>query len=463
MQVKEADHLPLRLTLFDKCDCPLGGGQPSIIIWENVPGAFSSNSGADFRAVLEEIAEAEIPVPEGGKWAEAGMVELPDRQIAWRCLDAQFWGVPQRRKRIFLVCDFAGRRAGKILFERQGVSGNTSESSCEGQGIAGTVKNSTGNASSFIAKNSAKARSIGYAEELSPTIDTDGSVRVITKEPLTFTVGNLNRGADPRPSQNGICATLRASYNDQSPCVLYDMTHANEVIRPVKPNIAPTLNSRMGTGGNQVPLKLETYSVDMGGGKSYVNIGKNISSTITTTHGGAPAITVNTETYQKVSGPLMANSHPYTGQDAYSDMLITQPAYSLQGNVVDRNSHQHGFGINKEVAPTLNTQDKHAVAAVDCRNLRETPESGTLQAKENGGQSLNYTNPVRLNYKVRRLTPTECERLQGLPDGYTDVPLNGKPATDTNRYKACGNGMAQPCADFVMEGVAREKIKEGNK
>lgn len=109
-----------------------GGRQPRFFIWENVPGAFTSGSerGADFRAVLESIAETDIPMPKDGRWAAAGMVQCPKCEIAWRVLDAQFWGVPQRRKRIFLVADFAAtdRRAGKILFVSKSGNRNIKES-----------------------------------------------------------------------------------------------------------------------------------------------------------------------------------------------------------------------------------------------------------------------------------------------------------------------------------------------
>jgi DNA (cytosine-5)-methyltransferase 1 len=91
-------------------------------VWENVPGAFSSNKGHDFRAVLEEISQTEIPMPKDNKWAESGVVEWDSGSLAWRVFDAQYWGIPQRRKRIFLVADFGGFTAGEILFESQ--SGN---------------------------------------------------------------------------------------------------------------------------------------------------------------------------------------------------------------------------------------------------------------------------------------------------------------------------------------------------
>ena len=101
------------------------GKYPRFVVWENVPGAFSSNKGMDFRAVLEEIGQTEIPMPPNGKWANAGMAELPQCEIAWRVLDAQYWGVPQRRRRIFLVADFAadGRCAGKYYLSARACLG----------------------------------------------------------------------------------------------------------------------------------------------------------------------------------------------------------------------------------------------------------------------------------------------------------------------------------------------------
>jgi len=113
---------------------------PRYTVWENVCGAFSSNKGHDFRAVLEEIAETEIPMPEGGKWASAGMVELPDRQIAWRVMDAMHFGVAQRRKRIFLVTNFGDKRAGEILFVEKGLPWNNSPSQQEGEAIADHIR-----------------------------------------------------------------------------------------------------------------------------------------------------------------------------------------------------------------------------------------------------------------------------------------------------------------------------------
>ena len=106
--------------------CKTNGKYPRFVVWENVPGAFSSNKGDDFKAVLEEICKVKderISVPQSGKWTNAGEILGEEFSLAWRVLDAQYWGVPQRRKRIYLVADFAATSAGKILFESEGVSG----------------------------------------------------------------------------------------------------------------------------------------------------------------------------------------------------------------------------------------------------------------------------------------------------------------------------------------------------
>ena len=120
------------------------GEYPKWFVWENVPGAFSSNKGLDFKAVLEEISEAEIPMPKSGRWAPAGMVRSGKCDICWRVLDAQYWGVPQRRKRIFLIADFRDERRAEVLFEPESECRNTSESTEQGKGTAEGTERCTG-------------------------------------------------------------------------------------------------------------------------------------------------------------------------------------------------------------------------------------------------------------------------------------------------------------------------------
>lgn len=121
--------------------------RPRYMVWENVPGAFSSHGGEDFRAVLEETARVvdpttAIPRPPKGKWSTTGAIVADGWSLAWRVFDAQFWGVPQRRRRIALIADFGGQSAPEILFERESVSGNTEESGTPGKATAGAIEKS---------------------------------------------------------------------------------------------------------------------------------------------------------------------------------------------------------------------------------------------------------------------------------------------------------------------------------
>jgi DNA (cytosine-5)-methyltransferase 1 len=374
-----------------------GGQYPRFAIWENVPGAFSSNGGEDFRAVLAEIAEAEIPMPASGKWANAGMVRTERVDVAWRTLDAQYWGVPQRRKRIFLVADFGGRCAGEILFKPSCVSWNSQAGRKAREEAAATVGDGI-EESNCLTPWDVQSRRIHDVNGKWPSLyGGEGGGHGYVAQCVTSGTG---RRYDPETE------TLIP--------ILYDMTHAEEVMRPVKKGIAPTLNSRMGTGGNQVPVMLAFGP----GGQHEV-------------------------------------SHAIRSQPSKADKPDST-TYVIQN--ATRGKSQNGLGISQEdVSYTLDSLGNHAVATVDCRNLYENEEiSATIQSKPNGGHSLNYQNPVRIGYRVRRLTPLECERLMGFPDGWTDIPG----ASDTARYKALGNSIAIPCLDYIFEGMSKV-IEEG--
>ena len=283
--------------------------KPKFFVWENVPHVLNVNGGNDFATVLEEITASEIPLPQCG-FANAGVVDFDGGQLAYRILDAQYLGVPQRRRRIFLVADLAGRRAAKILFEPTSLRGNSTQSKSSQQDTAArTRKNSDspifcvqGNTIDRQLKNGANGKGV--------------------LENLSYTLNTVDRHA-----------------------VAYDMTHANEVLRPMPDGKVNCLNARMGTGGNQVPV------VSFGIGRDAFNQGANAKFKPTIEYDLCP--------------PLMARG----------------------------------------------------AAACATPNI------------------------------VRRLTPTECERLQGLPDNWT---LGG---SDAKRYKALGNGMAQPCADWILKRI----------
>lgn len=461
--------------------------RPRFMVWENVPGAFSSNKGRDFAAVLEEIihiAEPEAPdieVPEKG-WNTWGGYhdEVGGRwSVAWRVHDAQHWGVPQRRRRISVVADFGGDTAGEILFERKSVSRHFAESGTARERLAGDSESGAGRTGESIAHaygetgvgywkngvqtlraegenrpsrpsnvvvcmatqqggaelrtddrsptltaaagmsgnnqpvvcagfklgNSEQARSIGYAEEQAPTLNAECG----GNKPAVLCLND--QGGSMMGVSHDVSGMLRAQEHGHQPSIL-DMSHACDVIRDCG-EVAPSLQARMGTGGNQVPL-----------------------------------------TYQEVTGTLSPGAHAgsYNGQDAYNDMLV----------------------VSSEISPTLRArasdpcrEDMAAyIASVDCRNFCEGGETnGTLQAKSNGGVSYNLQNTVRTGMIVRRLTPMECERLQGFPDQWTDIgewrDSKGKlrKPSDSPRYKALGNSIALPFWDFLAKRISAQYLR----
>ena len=333
------------------------GLYPRYLVWENVPGAFSTNKGADFRAVLEEITEAEIPMPRSGKWATAGLVRSSKCTVGWRTLDAQYWGVAQRRRRIFLVASYCDGRDGiieEILFKPESLSRNPAPSQDEGENIAGRPNESIGIASHdpwCIAGN---------------------------------IIGRSNKnGGNQMGVQEGKCYTLTAMDRH---AVVYDMTHANDVIREVS-GVAPTLQARMGTGGNQVPLVLN----DQGGESMGISYG--VTATLRASEHGHQPVIVQADSFSSFSDTGVASS------------------LKASGGVLGGGS-ENLVARNDEVCPV-----------------------------------------------VRKLTPLECERLQGLPDNWTLI--NDKSCSDSARYKAIGNGMAQPCADFIIARIAEAERKYG--
>lgn len=435
--------------------------RPRYMVWENVPGAFSSNKGRDFAAVLEEIikiVEPEAPgieVPEKG-WNTWGGYhdEVGGRwSVVWRTHDAQYWGVPQRRRRISVVADFGGDTASEILFDRKSVSGDIAESGAAGEGFAEAAESGAGGAgkdsgSVICLKGNAIDRDTAqngkwYQEDKSYTLDaTDrhGVCAGFEATPINLMVATrckaLGRGTgfgvgepgDPANtistahSHGVLCAAFKAgqgaqaggigygeevsptlaavpSGTNQTPAVVLDMTHACDVIRECGEQ-APSLQARMGTGGNQVPL-----------------------------------------TYQ---------------MNGFGDYRAAEVASSCK---------QRDFKDSTDL-----------VCAVDCRNFREGGEvNGTLQAKESGGQSLNLNNTALQNMVIRRLTPLECERLQGFPDGWTDIGdytgSTGKKrkTSDSARYKALGNSIALPfwrwmlgrMAAYLPEGATLGSLFDG--
>ena len=394
------------------------GKYPTFAVWENVPGAFSSNKGEDFRVVLEELArikepEVSIPRPENGKWAKAGSICGDGWSIAWRTFDAQFWGVPQRRRRIAVVVDFGGQRAGQVLFERAGVSGHLEPSIQAWKGIARDPAHGA----------SGHDRVVGcsYEPKQMNSVVGDDPINTLMstmyKDPVTVCVP-INTQIATRHISLGERTSMGFGA-DGDPAYTFQAVHEHAVCYLLNDQGGQSINVE--DGRISPTLRAESHAhepcICIATGQSNAEILEECCPTLNCNH----------------EQPIVFENH---SQDA---------RYTQQGDTSPTCTAQLGTGGNNMplVAETL-----------DCRNHKSNGDlSGTLQAKENGGYSLNYINPVAvktLRWIVRRLTPTECERLQGFPDGWTDIgewtDIKGKRHKQANgpRYKALGNSIALP-------------------
>ena len=457
------------------------GKYPEYIVFENVPGAFSSNRGEDYRVVLEEvcqICDPQISIPGFKGWMQDGCIMGDGFSVAWRVFEADAWGVPQRRKRIYLVGHLTGDRAGKVLFESEGVSGYSAEgfrawqrTACYTEGraaetggavclndqggirmdvtheVAATLRAEARHpplvmkSAGFCTEHSADARSIGYEEEKAPTLRA-GVVPAAVFE---------NHGQDHRFSG------------------------------PVE--TAPTVLSTYGTGGNNQPFVVhqDAFGISpkdsnsMKSANPHAGIYKAETSRTLDAQGGNPtcnqggiAIVETVKTYdirQSSDGTVNMRNHAYESD--------TSRTVDRGGNMPGSN---HG-GI--AVVTYCSSKNSHFTRA-------SKEKTGSLVATD-------YKDPpfVNVNYAVRRLTPTECARLQGFPDWWcadlaTQEPTEeeiqfwievfethrrvmGKtksktrkqvikwlhdPHTDSAEYKMWGNGVALPCVYFVLAGIA---------
>lgn len=465
------------------------GAYPKYAVWENVPGAFSSNKGEDFHAVLQSLCrvidpDATIPRPtdaRGGiKWPRAGAILADHYSLAWRTMDAQHWGVPQRRLRISLVLDLTGGRAGEILFEPESLRGHFApgitpgqaapvvvggctedanraftlkiRSGCEGGGkgaLVQTEKSATlstlqdqtlfvaepSKAYSFdsLASNSMKSSNphSGCREvEIAKTLDTSppdpaknqGGIAIV--EPTFCIQGNTidradTAGANSAGVKEDVCYTLNTI---DRPAVAFALDCRNMTANE---ELSATLQAK-GNGGqslNYINPVAEPLIYDARGNGDGIT-----SPTMTGDHNSRvtdyTAITLQGDT---VAGALLARDYKGPGRADSLGRVIAQPV----------GADLYNGTLTGDKAVTLTT--------------------ATGQGGANTGPSV-IEKIIR--WIVRRLTPTECERLQGYPDGWTDLGewIDSKGKThkdaDTPRYKALGNSIALPQWYYVLGGIA---------
>ena len=617
--------------------CATGGRYPRYIVWENVPGAFSSNKGEDFKAVLEAvigIAEpnAEVPMPEKARWPYADLYMGDGWSVAYRTLDAQYWGVPQRRRRIYLVADLAGGSAGKILFESEGLSGYSAEGFRSWQRAAGSFTPCAG-AAGYDGYNGCLTNETVSTLGINCGMSTGRNGIVLN-----------DQGGNRMEVSENVAATLRAEAHGHPPCVVESAGFCTEhsaksrtigfekecspTLRagtvpaavalenyPIDGRIkvqedgnVQTLTSRMGTGGNNVPLVMKIRSGCEGGGKGALIQtdksatlscnndqtlfepcgwdGGQISPTLTKQNAGGSQRMPDKDNFNCVLQPFgicskdsnsMKSDNPHSGiyeaetsrtldanggnpscnQGGIAVVAFTQnqrdevrdlgdrsavvcanagtkqQTFVLQGSMIgrsDKNGPQ-GDGVNEDVSFTLNTVDRHAVYAMTTGSFTQVEEetSPTIMARDykdptavcygigrdtfNQGQNAKFSptfekelqptlvakgpGAIQSGYTVRRLTPTECARLQGFPDNWcadlgTEKPTDEEmyfwhkvfktysavtgckmksdaqitkwlknPHSDSAEYKMWGNGVALPCVWFVLSGIVWYAQSEG--
>jgi DNA (cytosine-5)-methyltransferase 1 len=493
------------------------GKYPRYIVWENVPGAFSSNKGEDFRAVLTEICkvkETDVSVPKPSKWENAGRIMGEGFSIAWRLLDAQYWGVPQRRQRIYLVADFDGGSAGKILFESEGVSGYSAKGFKSWQDIANGItegSHETGGTDSLMFENhSQDTRYRGpltVAQTVSSTYGTGGNNQpFVLQTPKTLKIRcGCEGGGKGALIQDDLSATLGTN-NDQTlfqPRAFGVCAKNSNSMKSDNPNSgfyeAETSRTLDANGGNPTCNQGGIAVLEGNGSRpSHKGDGykeSDIMYTLNATEQHAVAFADVHATLSANDGPKGPSSQMMKNPE---ENFVGEPSYGIGRPAMNQGYNaSFSFQIEEEVEPTLVAAGASGVAHP---RFSSSKASFFTEANEECANTLvatDYKDPPIVNdgentdYIVRRLAPTECARLQGFPDWWCDelgiaeptdediakwreifnthAKAMGKttkpksdnqirkwlqnPQSDSAEYKMWGNGVALPNVYFVLSGI----------
>ena len=461
------------IRIIKEMRCATDGRYPRFIVWENVPGAFSSNGGEDFRAVLEAVCSVKgggihVPEPPKGKWANAGCVMADGFSLAWRVFDACLWGVPQRRKRIYLVTDFAGGSAGKVLFESEGVSGYSAEGFRAWQRAAGGA---------------------------APCIGETGSISVCLND----------QGGSRMDVTDDVTCTLRAEAH-HPPCVLEQAVFGNR--QPSVVETPKTMKIRAGKSGGGKGILLQD--------DKSATLSCNNDQTVFVPSAFDTGENRCNELVVQAFGICSKESNAMKSDNPHSGFYEAQTARTLDCNCNNPSSNQGGIAVvtyptyctsknsyfmraEKELANTLVATDyKDPPVINDVRTASGKDVFGTISASMGSKQWLGNQEAfsgdyhiVEPDYIVRRLTPTECARLQGFPDWWCDglgtenpteeemafwrevfethrkiMGTSSKPKSDSQirkwledphsdsaEYRMWGNGCALPNVYFVLSGI----------
>ena len=370
--------------------------RPRWLVWENVPGALSSSGGEDFRCLLQAL--------DGLGYG-----------LAWRVLDAQYFGVAQRRRRVFLVGSLGSTRACEVLFEPESLRWDHPSSRAKRQALAraaGGGAHSADAGSGCLTPWDSQSRRVYDHDGCWPTLDT-----------------RERSGRDGR-------------------AVALDFNPTADGLRYADEDVSQTLTARMGTGGNQVPLVQEVtaFLPNAGGKAGGIAYERELSPTLKTEHNPAVLCASN-------RGP-----RPSIGEDVSPSLMA---ADDKNPNVVlcatDSGSNA---AIGEDLTPTLTAHDAKSASYVF--SAKNAATAGLSVSRDTSPTLSTTKQPaVSGNGMVRRLMPVECERLQGFPDSWTDVPYRGQDhAPDSPRYKALGNSMAVPVMAWIGRRI--QQVEEAS-
>ena len=440
--------------------------RPRWFVWENVPGAFTSERGEAYRQLLSEM-------------------DALGYGLAWRVLDAQFFGVAQRRERVFLVGSLGTMRCAEVLFERESLSWDHQSSRQKRQALAEEAQERVGEAdhdSGCLNPGETQSRRVYPASGVYPTLSTreksgQNQESVFTQfgDDVAGTLTSrydsspcVDRGANVVVDERDkvfLCQTAQTGSNgklvkqddvmntldrtNSTAVAALDFNPTDARLRYANDDVSQTLTARARTGGNQVPLVQVQPLVfnpnagitEKGGGFA---LSEDVTPTLKTDHNPAVA--------------FASNQRDEVRELEVAGALAAQPGIKQQ-TYICRADGQANAMTSVDMAPTLTShakkdppliypaEDSIGEDALIQRDMSATLSTHNTQTLITGGRE-------KRSLTVRRLTPRECERLQGFPDDYTDIPYRNKEhAPDGPRYRALGNSMAVPVMRWIGERI----------
>lgn len=425
--------------------------RPRWFVWENVPGAFTSERGEAYRQLLSEM-------------------DALGYGLAWRVLDAQFFGVAQRRERVFLVGSLGTMRCAEVLFERESLSWDHQSSRQKRQALTEEAQERVGEAdhdSGCLNPGETQSRRVYPASGVYPTLSTRENSG--QSQESVFLCQTAQTGSNGKlVKQDDVMNTLDRTNSTAVAALDFNPTDAR--LRYAHDDVSQTLTARAGTGGNQVPLvQVQPLAFLYNQGAKARSLGiSEISPTLKTDHNPVVA--------------FASNQRDEVRELEVAGALAAQPGIKQQ-TYICRADGQTNAMEGENLAPTLTSHAKKDPPLIYPVDESEEMKPVTLQirgGKPGGGkgaliqhdmsvtlsthntQTLITGDHEKRDLTVRRLTPRECERLQGFPDDYTDIPYRNKEhAPDGPRYKALGNSMAVPVMRWIGERI--HMVEEANK